>query len=134
MASRRHVAQVTLLVPDYQEGIDFYVGTMGFHLAENTDLGGGRRWVVVRPGEGREGAALLLARAETERQKAAIGDQTGGRVGFFLFTEDFATDHGRLLAAGVTFLEQPRHEIYGSVAVFVDPFGNKWDLIEPAHT
>lgn len=128
--TERTLARVSVLVPSYQAGIDFYVGTLGFHLEENADLGGGRKWIVVQPGAGREGASLVLAKAENERQRARIGDQTGGRVGFFLFTSNFADDYGRLTAAGVHFLENPRHEAYGTVAIFVDPFGNKWDLIE----
>ncbi len=127
---QRLIAHVSLLVPSYDEGIDFYVGKLGFELVEDTDLGRGKRWVLVGPGGG--GSALLLAEPGNERQRARIGDQTGGRVGFFLFTGDFAADHARLKAAGVVFLEQPRHAAYGTVAVFVDPFGNKWDLLQPA--
>ena len=128
----RRLAHVSLLVPSYDEAIAFYVGRLGFELVEDTDLGDGKRWVLVRPG--RHGAALLLAEAANQRQKAGIGDQAGGRVGFFLFTEDFASDHARFLAAGVAFLEAPRHEPYGTVAVFTDPFGNKWDLLQPARS
>ncbi len=127
----RFIARVSVLVPTYDAGIAFYVGTLGFHLVEDVDLGDGKRWVVVQPVGRRGGTALLLAEAANERQRARIGDQTGGRVGFFLFTDDFDDDFGRLTAAGVTFLEQPRHEAYGTVAVFVDPFGNKWDLLQP---
>ena len=101
---------------------------LGLILAEDTPLGGGKRWVVMT---GVGGARMLLAQADGEAQRAAIGNQTGGRVGFFMQTDDFAADHARLAAAGVTFLEEPRHESYGSVAVFVDAFGNKWDLIGP---
>jgi uncharacterized glyoxalase superfamily protein PhnB len=86
---------------------------------------------VVRP-RGTEGTGLLLARAKDEAQIASVGAQTGGRVGFFLHTEDFAGDHARMLAAGVRFLEEPRHEVYGSVAVFEDLYGNRWDLLQPA--
>jgi catechol 2,3-dioxygenase-like lactoylglutathione lyase family enzyme len=132
---KRHIAHVTLLVPDYDEGIAFYVGRLGFELVQDTDLGDGKRWIVVHPGGSdprARGSALLLAEPGNERQKARIGDQTGGRVGFFLFTDDFAADHARLRDAGVLFLEEPRHEAYGSVAVFSDPFGNKWDLLQPS--
>lgn len=122
--------QVTLVVPEYGAAIDFYRGVMGFDLIEDTDLGGGKRWVVVRPGAG--GADLLLARAVDDPQNAAIGQQAGGRVFLFLETEDFDADHARLSAAGVEFLEPPRRETYGTVSVFRDPFGNKWDLIERA--
>lgn len=122
------IATVALLVDSYERGIAFYRDVLGLTLAEDTSLGGDKRWVVVT---GAGGARLLLARADGEAQQAAIGNQLGGRVGFFLETDDFAHDHARLVAAGVTFLEAPRHEAYGSVAVFEDPFGNKWDLIQP---
>jgi catechol 2,3-dioxygenase-like lactoylglutathione lyase family enzyme len=124
------VATVALLVPDYDEAISFYCGALGFELVADTDLGEGKRWVLVSPAGGR-GARLLLARADGPVQEARIGDQAGGRVGFFLETDDFPRDHARYLSAGVEFLEEPRHETYGSVAVFADPFGNRWDLIEP---
>ena len=125
------IALVTLVVPEYDAGIAFYVGRLGFELIEDTDMGGGKRWVVVSAGHnGTEGANLLLAQASNDAQRAAIGNQTGGRVGFFLETTDFAGTHARLCAAGVKFHEQPRHESYGSVAVLSDPFGNRWDLLE----
>ena len=120
-------AMTTLVVPAYDEGIAFYVGQLGFELIEDTDLGEGKRWVVVGP---KDGARLLLAEAANEAQRAAIGNQTGGRVGFFLNTDDFTGTHARMIAAGVIFHEQPRHESYGTVAVFSDPFGNRWDLLE----
>ena len=127
---KKFIARVALLVPDYDEAIAFYVGTLGFDLVEDTPLGGGRRWVLVRPA-GRDGTALLLAKASGQAQESRIGSQTGDRVGFFLFTDDFARDHRAMSQAGVTFLEDPRHEDYGTVAVFADPFGNKWDLLQP---
>ena len=117
----------TLVVPDYDDAIRFYVGTLGFELVEDTPLSSAKRWVVVRPRPG--SAALLLAKAASGQQAAAIGRQTGGRVAFFLATDDFVADHRRLLAAGVDFEEEPRQEPYGSVAVFRDPFGNRWDLL-----
>lgn len=123
------VATVALVVGDYDEAIAFYRDKLGFALVADTDLGGGKRWVVVGPAGG--GPRLLLARADGERQAARVGDQTGGRVGFFLETEDFARDHAAFIERGVKFLEAPRHEPYGSVAVFEDLYGNKWDLIEP---
>ena len=126
------IALVTLVVGDYDEAIRHYTQALGFQLVEDTPRPGGSRWVVVRPGTGAEGTGLLLARAEGEAQRARIGDQTGGRVGFFLHTDDFARDHARMLAAGVVFLEEPRHEPYGSVAVFQDLYGNRWDLLQPA--
>jgi len=122
------IALLSLLVRDYDEAVAFYVGKVGFTLVEDTDLGGGKRWVVVAP-KG-DGAGLLLAKA-TGDQAARIGDQGGGRVWLFLHTDDFAADHARMSAAGVTFLEPPRHEAYGSVAVFEDLYGNRWDLLEP---
>ena len=117
-----------LLVADYDAAIDFYVRKAGFDLVEDTDQGAGKRWVVVRP-PGSD-AGLLLAKA-TGDQTVRIGDQTGGRVMFFLETDDFARDQGRMAAAGVRFLEAPRHEPYGAVAVWEDLYGNRWDLIQP---
>lgn len=118
-----------LLVADYDEAIAFYRDKLGFDLVEDTDQGGGKRWVVVRP-KGSD-AALLLAKA-TGEQRARIGDQTGGRVFLFIETDDFGRDHAAMTAAGVRFLEAPRHEPYGSVAVFEDLYGNRFDLIQPA--
>ena len=126
------IALVTLVVTDYDEAIAFYRDALGFELVEDTDRGDGSRWVVVRPRGGPAGTGLLLARAKDEAQRGSVGAQTGGRVGFFLHTEDFAGDHERMRAAGVTFLEEPRHEVYGSVAVFEDLYGNRWDLLQPA--
>ncbi|MFF2525197.1 VOC family protein [Streptomyces liangshanensis] len=128
-----HIALITLVVADYDEALAFYTDKLGFGLVEDTDRGDGSRWVVVRPpGAGEGAAALLLARAAGDAQRASVGAQTGGRVGFFLHTRDFAGDHARMLAAGVRFLEEPRHEPYGSVAVFEDLYGNRWDLLQPA--
>ncbi|MEO4044024.1 VOC family protein [Hoeflea sp. CAU 1731] len=129
----RAIAHVTFLVPNYDEGIAFFTEALGFDLVEDTPLGGGKRWVLVRPSGG-NGASLLVAEATDEAQRAAIGRQTGGRVGFFLHTDNFARDRRQMLDRGVEFLEEPRHEVYGTVAVFRDPFGNSWDLIEPAST
>ena len=124
------IAIVTLVVDDYDEAIAFYRDALGFDLLEDTDLGDGKRWVRVAP----RGAqtALLLAQADGDAQHASIGNQTGGRVGFFLHTDDFERDHTAMLAAGVRFLETPRHEPYGIVAVFEDLYGSRWDLLEPA--
>lgn len=126
-AVRQRLALLSILVPDYDAGIAFFVGQLGFDLLEDTDLGDGKRWVRVAP-SGAE-TAFLLARAADDRQRAAIGNQGGGRVWLFLQTDDFARDHQRMLAQGVHFEEAPRHEPYGTVAVFNDPFGNRWDLI-----
>ncbi|HEV7317131.1 MAG TPA: VOC family protein [Ensifer sp.] len=128
---RQTIARIALVVPDYDAGIAFYCGKLGFDLVEDTKLDESKRWVVVRP-KGAVETSLLLAKADGERQQAAIGNQTGGRVGFFLFTDDFARDHATMSAEGVVFLETPRHEPYGTVAVFSDPFGNHWDLLQPA--
>ena len=124
------IATVSLVVADYDEAIAFYSERLGFALVADTDMGGGKRWVVVAP-PGGSGAQLLLARADGEAQRAAIGNQGGGRVMFFLQTSDFARDHAAMTTRGVRFLEAPRHEAYGSVAVFEDLYGNKWDLIQP---
>ena len=124
------LALITLVVPDYDAAIAFFVHGLGFQLIADEPQGAAKRWVVVRPGEG--GADLLLARAGNPRQSAAIGAQTGGRVAFFLHTDDFLRDRARFEAAGAIFEEEGRNESYGRVAVFVDPFGNRWDLIEPA--
>ncbi|MEM9035265.1 MAG: VOC family protein [Actinomycetota bacterium] len=126
-----HLGLVTIVVDDYDAAIGFFVDTLGFELREDRDEGR-KRWVVVGSPAG--GSDLLLAEASDERQRARIGDQTGGRVGFFLHTEDFADTHGRLVAAGIRFEEEPRHEAYGTVAVFVDPWGNRWDLLQRAAT
>ncbi|TAJ74664.1 MAG: VOC family protein [Phenylobacterium sp.] len=125
----QRLALTALLVRDYDEAIAFYVGKAGFELVEDTDMGAGKRWVVVRP-RGSQGG-LLLARAVGD-QVRAVGDQAGGRVFLFLETDDFAADHARMSAAGVKFLEEPRHEPYGSVAVFEDLYGTKFDLIQRA--
>ncbi|MEU3776211.1 VOC family protein [Streptomyces sp. NPDC032472] len=126
-----HIALTALVVHDYDEAVDFYTRALGFTLVEDTPRPDGSRWVVVRP-RGATESALLLARAKNDAQRARVGDQTGGRVGFFLHTDDFARDHARMTAEGVRFLEEPRHEPYGSVAVFEDLYGNRWDLLQPA--
>ncbi|MDH6456250.1 MULTISPECIES: VOC family protein [unclassified Streptomyces] len=128
----RRVALVTLVVDDYDEALRFYTEALGFRLVEDTPRPDGSRWVVVRPDDRESGTDLLLARAKGGAQQDRVGNQTGGRVGFFLHTDDFARDHARMLGAGVTFLEEPRHESYGSVAVFQDLYGNRWDLLQPA--
>lgn len=122
---------ISLLVREYDEAIAFFTSVLGFNLVEDTPLGGGKRWVVVAP-QGKEGAALLLARAATPEQEYHIGNQTGGRVGFFLHTQDFWRDYHAMQSCGVCFTEVPRQESYGLVVVFLDLYGNKWDLIQPA--
>ena len=118
----------TLVVRDYDEAIRFYVDAVGFELVSDDAQGPDRRWVVVAP-PGRS-AGLLLARADTPEQSAAIGNQTGGRVGFFLYSTDFHSQLTRMRAGGVEFLEEPRDEPYGMVCVWRDLYGNKWDLLE----
>ncbi|MEO1045180.1 MAG: VOC family protein [Pseudomonadota bacterium] len=119
---------VTLVVRDYDEAIGFYVDSLGFSLREDDDLGNGKRWVVVSPDGG---AGLLLAKAKNDAEADTIGNQCGGRVGFFLTTEDFDVTAERFHRNGVVFCEKARQESYGKVAVFVDLYGNRWDLIEP---
>lgn len=125
----QRLALTALVVRDYDEAIGFYVNQLGFDLTHDDDMGGGKRWVVVTP-RGSQGG-LLLAKAAGEVQAARVGDQTGGRVGFFLHTDDFVADHARMAAAGVRFLEAPRQEPYATVAVFEDLYGNRWDLLQP---
>jgi catechol 2,3-dioxygenase-like lactoylglutathione lyase family enzyme len=127
---RRTIALTTLVVRDYDEAIAFYRDKVGFALIEDTPLGAGKRWVVVGPATA--GAALLLARADGAAQSGRIGDQTGGRVGFFLHTDDFERDHAAMVAKGVRFIRAPIHEPYGLVAVWEDLYGNRWDLLQPA--
>ncbi len=124
----QRIAALALLVPEYEAGLAFYIGVLGFRLVEDIDQGH-KRWVVVEPAGG--GCRLVLARAEGATQRAAIGNQTGGRVFLFLQTDDFTRDHTAMQAKGVQFEEPPRAEPYGMVAVWRDPFGNRWDLIGP---
>ncbi|AOX61758.1 extradiol dioxygenase [Stenotrophomonas sp. LM091] len=125
----RRIALTTLVVADYDEAIAWYTGALGFSPIDDIDQGD-KRWVVVGPADG-NAAALLLARASNDEQRARIGNQTGGRVGFFLNTDDFWRDHAAMTARGVVFLETPREEVYATVAVFRDLYGNTWDLLEP---
>lgn len=125
----RTLSAVSLLVRDYDEAIDFFTRVLRFTLVEDSPLGDGKRWVVVSPGQ--SGARLLLARASSDEQRAAVGRQSGGRVFLFLHTADFEADYQHLRACGVRFCEQPRDEAFGRVVVFEDLYGNKWDLIQP---
>jgi len=127
MAAMR-IASIALVVRDYDEAIAYYTEKLGFKAVEDTPLGGAKRWVVVEP-PGSSGTRLILAEASTEEQATRIGNQTGGRVFLFLETDDFARDYGMMRSRGVAFLEEPREEAYGTVAVFRDLYGNKWDLI-----
>lgn len=123
----QRLALTALLVADYDPAIAFFTQALGWTLVEDTAMGGDKRWVVVTPADG---SGLLLARAADDGQRAMIGKQGGGRVFLFLETDDFDRDHARMTAAGVRFLEEPRREVYGTVAVFEDISGNRWDLIE----
>ncbi len=125
---QRTIAHVALVVRDYDEAIDFYTRVLGFRLAEDSALGAHKRWVIVAPSGG--GTSLLLAKASNEAQLSRVGNQTGGRVFLFLHTDDFHRDHRAMTAHGVNFVEGPREETYGTVAVFEDLYGNRWDLIE----
>ena len=126
----QHLAALALLVRDYDEAIAYYTGTLGFDLIEDTDMGRGKRFVRVRP-PGSTGAAFLLAKATNADQQSRVGNQTGGRVFLFLHTDDFQRDHAAYKAKGVKFIEEPRHEAYGTVVVFEDLYGNRWDLVQP---
>ncbi|MGI4793617.1 MAG: VOC family protein [Janthinobacterium lividum] len=126
----QRLTPTSILVRDYDEAIGFYVGKLDFELREDTFLEAEKRWVVVGPSGSTGG--LLLARAIGERQCLTVGNQGGGRVFLFLETDDFARDHATYVERGVRFIEQPRQEPYGTVAVFEDIYGNRWDLIQPA--
>jgi len=131
MAAGQTIAQIALVVRDYDEAIDFYVGVLGFILVEDSIIAAqDKRWVVVAP-PGAAGSRLLLARAANAEQAARIGDQTGGRVFLFLYTDDFWRDFHAYKERGVIFAREPRAESYGTVAVFKDLYGNLWDLLEP---
>ena len=117
------------MVRDYNEAITFFTGCLGFVVANDTPLAGGKRWVRVAP-PGTSGTSLLLAQAATPEQDARVGDQTAGRVFLFLHTDDFWRDYRTMRARGVRFAEEPREEPYGTVAVFLDLYGNRWDLVQ----
>ena len=127
---KQHLAQIALVVKDYDEAIAFYTTKLDFTLAEDTKLSDTKRWVLVVP-PGSDGCKLLLAKAANDRQLASVGNQTGGRVFLFLNTDDFQADYNKMIARGVRFLRPPSKEEYGTVAVFEDLYGNLWDLIEP---
>lgn len=127
----RKIAQLSLLVRDYDEAIEFYVSRLGFVLIEDTPLSETKRWVVVAPAAEAEGCRLLLAKAGDEEQLSRVGNQTGGRVFLFLHTDDIARDHARLVAEGVRVVREPAAMPYGTVLVFADLYGNLWDMIEP---
>lgn len=129
------LAIVSVVVRDYDEAIAYYTGALGFRLVEDSPRGPGKRWVLVAPPGAEAGACrLLLAQAKNAAELAAVGNQTGGRVFLFLQTDDFYRDHRAFTARGVEFLEKPREEDYGTVAVFRDLYGNKWDLLQLRRT
>ena len=128
--SLRYIAQVTLVVKEYDDAIEFYTRKLGFALLKDEKLNASKRWVVVAP-KGKSGCHLLLAKAANEKQKQAIGNQSGGRVFMFITTDSFWKDYQKMLEAGVRFKESPREEEYGTVVVFEDLYGNLWDLVEP---
>ncbi|HEX9893351.1 MAG TPA: VOC family protein [Gemmatimonadales bacterium] len=126
----RSLGHVTLLVRDYDEAIRYFTAQLGFALLADIPQGGEKRWILVGPPQSR-GASLLLARATTPEQTACIGNQTGGRVFLFLHTDDFSADYLAMKSRGVEFVEEPRQEAYGTVVVFEDLYGNRWDLVQP---
>lgn len=129
---RGYIAQISLLVRDYDEAIEFYVRRLGFELVQDTVLTPSKRWVVIRPASfGGRGCHLLLAKASTPEQEKLIGRQSGGRVWLFLNTDDFDGCYQLLLRQGIEITDPPRNETYGRVLVFADLYGNRWDLIEP---
>jgi catechol 2,3-dioxygenase-like lactoylglutathione lyase family enzyme len=123
------LSAVTYLVKDYDEAILWFTTKLGFRLLEDTDLGDGKRWVRVAPST--TGTCFVLAKASDDAQQQAISNAAGGRVAYFLYTDDFAASHARMIKAGIRFRENPRQESYGTVAVFEDLYGNGWDLIQP---
>ena len=126
----QRIAQIALTVKDYDEAIEFYTKKLHFTLVEDTQLTPVKRWVLVAP-PGDQGCKLLLAKAADERQLASVGNQTGGRVFLFLYTDNFRRDHADMLQKGIRFIREPEEHEYGTVAVFEDLYGNLWDFIEP---
>ncbi len=127
---KQHLVNSTLVVAEYDEAITFFTQKLNFDLIQDVPLDDGKRWVTIRP-KGDGNAGLLLGKAVTDKQKASIGNQTGGRVAFFLNTDDFWRDYTKMKTDGVEFTEEPREEIYATVVVFKDLYGNLWDLLEP---
>lgn len=122
------LGMIAIVIPDYDDAISHYVNDLGFTLIEDTELSPEKRWVVIAPST--NGAQILLAKASNEEQVSAIGNSTGGRVGYFLYTDNFKETYDTYLAREVEFTETPRDEVFGQVVVFKDKYGNKWDLIE----
>jgi catechol 2,3-dioxygenase-like lactoylglutathione lyase family enzyme len=127
----QYIAQIAIVIRDYNEAIQYYTTVLNFELIEDTKLSEEKRWVVVQPKGSNNGCKLLLAKAATPIQEQAIGNQTGGRVFLFLYTDDFNRDYHDYTSKGVTFVRPPIVESYGKVAVFKDLYGNLWDLIQP---
>ena len=130
---KQRIAHIALVVEDYDDAIKFYTEKLGFNLIEDTVLSETKRWVLVAP-KGAADCCLLLAKAANEEQKSRIGNQTGGRVFLFLFTDDFYRDYNKMIADDVKFVRDPKEEDYGTVAVFEDLYGNQWDLVQPNNT
>lgn len=129
---KQHIAHIALVVADYDEAIRFYTEKLDFRLEEDTQLSGTKRWVIISP-PGSDGCQLLLAKAANEEQQSRVGNQTGGRVFLFLYTDDFWRDYNEMVSKGILFAREPVTEPYGTVAVFKDLYGNLWDLIEPSN-
>jgi catechol 2,3-dioxygenase-like lactoylglutathione lyase family enzyme len=129
---KQHIAHIALIVRDYDEAIRFYTEKLHFTLIEDTVLSETKRWVLVAP-KGSSECRLLLAKATNTEQETRIGDQTGGRVFLFLYTDDFRTDYETMVKEGIEFVREPKVETYGTVAVFKDLYGNLWDLVEPVN-
>ncbi|SIQ53884.1 VOC family protein [Maribacter ulvicola] len=127
---KQTIARIALLVDDYDKAIEFYTKNLDFILLEDTDLGDGKRWVIVAPPGSKE-CSLVLAKADDEKQQASVGNQTGGRVFLFLYTDDFWRDYYKMMERKIKFVRSPEKMPYGMVAVFEDLYGNMWDLLEP---
>lgn len=127
---KQHIAHIALVVEDYDDAINFYTQKIGFELIEDTKLSEEKRWVLVKP-KGATETAILLAKAANTEQKSRIGNQTGGRVFMFLYTDNFWRDYHLMVEKGVKFVREPKEEVYATVAVFADLYGNQWDLLEP---
>ena len=128
---KQHIAQIALLVNDYEEAIKFYTEKLHFTLVENTILSNTKRWVIIAPPNSENGCKILLAKAADENQKKFVGNQSGGRVFLFLHTDDFESTYNNLVENNIQIIRKPAEETYGTVAVFADLYGNLWDLIEP---
>lgn len=127
---KQYIAQFALVVKDYDEAIDFYTQKLNFELIEDTKQSEEKRWVIVKP-KGATETEILLAKAANQEQESRVGNQTGGRVFLFLYTDDFWRDYNQMQEKGIKFIREPKEEIYGTVAVFEDLYGNLWDLLEP---